>query len=304
MTVNLNPNLTAPELPAEHALRAVLASALKSRPAPAPTQAAAYWPATHFNLSQASLFIAASAEEQTQILSACGRNLLAEAYYIEKSGMYFAAKMSLLADTAQERMLYSLFAADEATHFNWIAQYISDVGEADYGQHPFLTLLNDVLQNEERGTLAYLIQVVLEGWGIAHYHALAKDCLDAGLTDVLAQIIKDEARHHGSGLILCNERAFSAAQLARLVELLQQFFAMVQVGPQMVVGETERVLGPLSRNQKTKLFAELECETMTARKMATLTGLLKNTNCGSAVIAELARRDVLRPFTAAECAAC
>jgi hypothetical protein len=249
------------------------------------------------------LFTDASEEERDQILTGCSQNILAEAYYIEKSGMYFAAKMSLLAENTQERMLYSMFAADETTHFSWIAKYVSDNDAADYRHNPFLTLLSEVLQNEERTTLNYIIQVVLEGWGITHYHALAKGCLDAGLMEVFAQIIKDEGRHHGSGLILCNEREFSALQRKRMIEILKSFFVMVQVGPQMVVAQVERVKGHLSRAQKRKLFAELNCEVETARKIRTLKGLIQNTKCGAAIMAELERSGVLRPFTAQQCAA-
>lgn len=303
MTIHLNPNLAAPDLPKTHPLNSVLGAALKNRPAPVPIHHQIYWSADHFSLAQTNIFTDATEEEQKQILTACSRNILAEAYYIEKSGMYFAAKMSLLSENTQERMLYSLFAADEATHFSWFTKYISDEEAADYLRNPFLNLLSEVLQNEERITLNYIIQIVLEGWGITHYHALAKDCLEPGLIEVFSQIIKDEGRHHSSGIILCNEREFSSLQITRITEILKNFLAMVQVGPQMIVAEVERVKGHLSRTQKTKLFAELNCETETAKKIRTLKGLIKNTKCAPAIIEELERSGVLRAFTAQECGA-
>ena len=301
MTIHLNPNLAAPDLPEAHPLNSVLGSVLKSRPAPAPTLQKAFWSAAHFNLAQADIFTDATEEEQNQILTACSRSILAEAYYIEKSGMYFAAKMGLLAENTQERMLYSMFAADEATHFSWFAKYISDDEAANYLNNPFLNLLSEVLQNEERNTLNYIIQIVLEGWGITHYHALAKDCLEPGLIEVFSRIIKDEGRHHGSGLILCNERKFSSVEIKRITEILKTFLAMVQVGPQMIVAEVERVKGHLSLAQKTKLFTDLNCEIETTKKIETLKGLIKNTKCALPVIEELERSGVLRAFTAQEC---
>ena len=56
-----------------------------------------FWPAKHFNLDRVTIFRDASEEEREQILEGCCRDLLEEAYWIEKLGMYFAAKMSLMA---------------------------------------------------------------------------------------------------------------------------------------------------------------------------------------------------------------
>lgn len=114
MTDNLNieTRLHAPPLPETHALKSVLTAALKTRPVPRPTsETPVYWPAPYFRLNQVSLFREADEETRQHVLTACSRSVFAEAYYIEKSGMYFAAKMALLAETTDERMLYSLFGA-------------------------------------------------------------------------------------------------------------------------------------------------------------------------------------------------
>src|SRR5262249_51873896 len=127
--IQIETRLDAPDLGREHELQAVLQSALKSRAAAPPSNADplnAYWPAAHFGLDRVSLFRDASEEEQARILAGCSRDVIAESYFIEKSGMYFAAKMALLAESAQERMLYSLFGADEAVHFDWVANYAAN----------------------------------------------------------------------------------------------------------------------------------------------------------------------------------
>ena len=82
-------------------------------------------------------------------------------------------------------MLYSLFAADEAAHFHWIRAYAPAAAIADGPGNPFLRLLDELLRTEDAPTLCYLVQVVLEGWGIHHYHALAKASLDADLIDTM-----------------------------------------------------------------------------------------------------------------------
>ena len=58
-----------------------------------------------------------SQDEQKSVLLGCGQAVLEEALYMEQNGMAFAAKMSLLADSVEERMLYNVFASDEATHY-------------------------------------------------------------------------------------------------------------------------------------------------------------------------------------------
>src|SRR5262249_61466855 len=113
-------------------------------------------------------------------------------------------------------------------------------------------IFNRPEKKEDRTTLSYIVQVILEGWGISHYHALAKDCLDAGLTAVLENIIRDEGRHHASGLVLFKEHRHSPDNLKRLVDLLAEILLMVQAGPQMVVSQMVRGKRHLSRAQKAQ----------------------------------------------------
>src|SRR5262249_34244061 len=148
-------------------------------------------------------------------------------------------------------------------------------------------IFNRPEKKEDRTTLSYIVQVILEGWGISHYHALAKDCLDAGLTAVLENMIRDEGRHHASGLALFNEQRHSAGSLKRLADLLAELLQMVQAGPQMVVSQIERVKGHLSQAQKMRIFAELDCETGTMSKIKTLKSLIKTAACAEAILSEL-----------------
>lgn len=300
----LETRLFAQWLPEGHKLSSILQGALKSRregPVPPQTAAAAPWPAEHFGLEGAAAYAAASPQAQREILSRCGRSVLEEAYFIEKSGMYFAAKMMLLSESVDERMLYGMFAADEATHLGWIAGALGPGGEPVPG--PFIALLDGILRDEGKGVLTHVIQVVLEGWGISHYHRLSESCLDPSLKAVLAAILKDEARHHGSGLVLFNERGATESELSRLVGILQRFLAMVQVGPQTVAGHVAAVAGPLSAAELTDLFIELRAEETTAEKLGTLRGLIRCARHGDRILAELEALGSLRAFTAAECAA-
>ncbi|MGI8504071.1 MAG: hypothetical protein ACR2LR_23495 [Hassallia sp.] len=82
------------------------------------------WDTTHFNLHNVKIFTDATADEQVEILQLCSCGLLEESYFIEKAGMGYMAKMVLLAETTEERMLYALFCADEASHFAQIRQFL------------------------------------------------------------------------------------------------------------------------------------------------------------------------------------
>jgi rubrerythrin len=262
----------------------------------------ALWPAEYFGLHRVSIFANASQYEQQAILVNCAQGLLGEAYFIEKSGMYYAAKMSLLADSNDERMLYSMFAADEAIHFSWISPYVSEHEVARSDASAFIRQLRDVIASSDKLALAYIIQVVLEGWGLRHYRALSKDCLDAPLQSILTQVIKDEARHHASGLMLVDQQALSESQFNQTVEVLSQFCLAVQVGPQMLVQALERVMGHLSLAQKAQMFAELGAEQESAHKLQVLRNLIHLANLGGRLVEALDQKASLRPFGAQECA--
>jgi hypothetical protein len=301
--LDIETRLDSPRLGDGHALQAVLASALKSRPAPSPPASAApFWPAAHFGLDRVSAYREASEETRHRILLGCSRGVLAEAYYIEKAGMYFAAKMSLLAESAEERMLYSLSGADEAAHFSWISKYVDNASIASHARDPFTQLLDEVLRHEEREVLCYIVQVILEGWGIGHYRALERGCRDEGLRTVLGNIIKDEGRHHAGGVILWRERPPSEGQWRRLAEVMTRLLQMIQAGPQAVVSQIEPGLGGLSRAQKTRVFEELNCEADAAGKLGVIKSLIASAGGAERLLAEFERRGAFRAFAAAECA--
>ena len=329
--LEIETRLFAPDLPKGHELYPVLAAALKSRPAPQfdvghrkprlvplsdadhsnikehfETEASAerpFWPASYFNLDQVTVYRDSDEAEKRAILLGCSHSVLAEAYYIEKCGMYFASKMCLLSESAQERMLYSLFAADEAVHFNWISGFAPAESVKGFESNPFIRLLDEVLRKEDRTTLSYIVQVILEGWGISHYRALANNCLDAGMAAVFENVIRDEGRHHAGGLALFNGQRPGAYSLKRLADLLAHLLSMVQAGPQMVVSQIERIKGSLSRAQKTRAFAELGCEAFTLNRIKTLKSLIKTAAGADVILSELERKGSFRPYIASECAA-
>ena len=97
------------------------------------------WGADSYDLEGVDIFKEATLSEKTLILEDCARGRLEEAYHIEKSGMAFTSKMTLLADTLEERKLYCQFSADEANHLEAITSFLPNISD-NYKSNPFIQL--------------------------------------------------------------------------------------------------------------------------------------------------------------------
>ena len=92
---------------------------------------------------RARLYADLNEEQQRALLTSASASLLHEAYFIEKLGLAFGAKMVLLSSTTEERMLYALFCADEARHLAAVSEHIDDP-ESLATSNPFHALLSEV----------------------------------------------------------------------------------------------------------------------------------------------------------------
>jgi hypothetical protein len=238
---------------------------------PEPAGAAPLWGPDHFNLQRSTLFCHV-ARHQHDILAACGQALLREAYFIEKAGLAFCAKMVLLAETMEERQAYALMGADEATHLAWITPWIVHMPLDHHGL--FLGLVADLVEHGRRDSLAYLLQIVLEGWGIAHYRALAADCRDPSLATRFAAMASQEALHCATGAAVFRPERMAPDERSGLLDAMAQFIDLIRAGPQAVVATMAETLGGLNRARRVELFLELDAEAATAVKLARLRRLM------------------------------
>ena len=300
-TIEVRAGLQLPHLAEEHRLNPVLASALKKAVSVPNARKGPYWSPDFFDLNNSDTFSGADEKQKVEILRLCSDSLLHEAYFIEKSGMAYAAKMSLLSQTTEERMLYSMFASDEASHFELIRSFIGRPPENE-AENPFLLLLSNLIENGDRDTLVFVIQIVLEGWGITHYRKIADGCDDQDLKTVFEAILRDEARHHGSGLVLFENKQLSVESKNQIVEVMTQFLCMVQMGPQSVVSAVESVLGPLEQSDKVRLFKELNAQGHSEKRLNELRQLMVKAKVAG-VLEELDQKNMFVAFTAEECAA-
>mgnify|MGYP001791276357 FL=1 len=244
------------ELAADNKLHRILSAALGERgvaTTPADVHSI-YWEASYFSLDRVSIFSAASPLEQQQILHQLNQELLQESLSIEQAGVGYMAKMVLMAENAQERMLYSLFAADETTHLALLLPYGTPYA---HPSDPFLQLLSVIVDSADKAVLLFVLQVVLEGWGLTHYRQLARGCCDRTLKSLFQSFLQAEARHHGTGITLFNQTDLSVSSQAAIVDCLATFLQMVRVGPQRVLGAIATHIGPLSRPQRIRVLRQL-----------------------------------------------
>lgn len=291
-----------PHVPEADQLCRILSSALSGKYPyfeTLPERLYQYWNPEHFGLHKVKVFQNASSKQQQEIVQLANLGLLQEAYFIEKAGVGYMAKMLLLAETTEERMLYALFSADETYHLVQISRFLPQqqlVGTDD----AFLHFLADLIESQDKMVILFVLQVVLEGWGLSHYRSLAKDCQDAELGQVLTSFLQDESRHHATGVTLFNQKPLCASSRRAIVEALALFLRMIQVGPQRVVTAVEQVLGDLERSQKVQLFEELDTEAHSGTRLARLRSLMGKEGAGT-IVQELEEQGAFQPFPASKC---
>jgi hypothetical protein len=307
--VSTHPQIVAgfdlPNLPQTEPLHKLLAARLGAAATgdpPVEPRSERYWDANFFSLDRVKIFQESSAAEQAAILHIANFSAIAESYWIEKAGMGYMAKMVLLAETTEERMLYSLFAADEATHFAQIKQCWATADLADLTcNDPFLHFLADLVETADKQVILFVIQVVLEGWGLYHYRSLANNCQEPAIGRMFQQFLQDESRHHGSGVLLFDRIGLTKDSQTTIIEALAKFLGMVQVGPQSIVQAIDRVKGDLSRAQKIQILTELDTETHSGRRLQILQSLMEQSTGAAPIIQALIEQNAFQPLPPAQC---
>lgn len=258
-----------------------------------------YWNADFFNLNKVKIFQESHINEQFAILEIASLNLLTESYFIEKAGVGYMAKMVLLAETIEERMLYGLFTADEATHLHQITKFLPEK-ELTSTDDPFLDLLSEVVESDDKTVLLFVLQVVLEGWGLSHYRSLAKQCRYPILGEIFDSFLQAESRHHATGTTLFNQMSISPSSQTAILDILAQFLLMVQVGPQSILTAIEQVKGHLTKPQKIQILEELDTENHSGARLKILRSLMNITSSQS-ILQTLEEQGCFQPLPAYQC---
>jgi len=253
------------------------------------------WNAAWWGLHHSTVFASFGKTLQREALLACNRVVMNEAYFIEKSGLAYTAKMMLLAESTDIAQLYALISADEATHLAWIEPFVTPEDKIQpRGQ--FLAFLSELIEECHPQLLVYLVQVILEGWGLDHYKRLMEGCQEPALKETFRTILKDEALHHRSGVMLLNSKRFSGDDHKILTTSLQRYADMVRVGPQAAIAALDKAVGGLSATDIKNLLAALDYSGDSNRKLRLLQHLMCQPGLENTVEA-LSQANYFRPLS-------
>lgn len=288
-----------PHTNVNHPFRKILKAALPKQNNHNYSQELNYWNADFFNLHRVKIFQESDINEQYAILEIANLSLLTESYFIEKAGIGYMSKMVLLAETVEERMLYGIFTADEANHLNQIMQFLPEP-ELTNTDDPFLNLLSEVVESDDKTVLLFVLQVVLEGWGLSHYRRLAKQCQNPILSEILHGFLQAESRHHATGTTLFNQSSIYGSTQKTILEILTKFLLMVQVGPQGILTAIEQVKGHLTKSQKIQILEELDTENHSGTRLKTLHSLMNLTSSQS-ILQTLEEKGYFQALPAYQC---
>lgn len=259
-----------------------------------------FWPAGLFLLDKASLYLKLEDNRQQRILKHYNDVLLSDFYFLEKSGLAYCAKMILLGETTEIRQLYGLIAADEATHLEWFSPYVS----AEFRIKPqgkLLPVLGKIIEDCDANSLYYLVQTIIEGWGLMTYKTMAASCLCPQFKETLTTIMQDEAIHHQTGPTLFDPSKISTQTGAFIYDKMKAYAEVLRVGPQTLVQCIEKEVGELSLNALEILFSDIKTELTSHLKLQILKNLMLQPQMGS-YVERLVENGFTKPYSAAECA--
>jgi hypothetical protein len=146
-----------------------------------------------------------------------------------------------------------------------------------------------------------MIQVVLEGWGIPYYSKLAQGSHRAEVTQALKSIVADEARHHGSGLLLFDEKQVSKAEALRMESHLAELLSMLRFGPFGVVSSLAQAHGGLDAREIKKFLDQTQFDEKMTADLALMKSLLGKAGA-SRLIVRMSERGLFDAPSSQECA--
>lgn len=249
------------------------------------------WPKERYKLEQSEHFEKMDKEVQNKILREITELNLSLSAYIETSGHNYGAKMILMSESIEEKSLYALFTAEEAIHLKEFQNFMNFIPNPEVHWHPMLNPLAKAIQDGEKNTCLYIIQVLLEGFGMAHYNGLKNDCLFTPLRETYDRILKDEARHHGAGLILSKESNLSKREEEQIFEYTREFIQSLQEA-NWVINTMEKYNGKMSSSELKKFNLQTKKEETLNLRLFKLKEMLSKVN--QALVINLEKENIFK----------
>lgn len=257
------------------------------------------WNEDFFHLKNSTLWKEKSNMEKTRILISLGQKILQEAYFIECSGMAYAAKMNLSAQTKEERQFFCFVGEEEAKHLR-LVESLANFNTSLEGIPSFALLIGEIIQEATKSSHLLLIQILLEGWGLHYYKTLAKSAMDESVAAAFKAILKDEIRHHSAGVILFSQqKSLSEEAAEEFLGYLERIAFMVKIGPYSACEEIFRNEAKPTLEKLKDFLKETDAESTTAGKMEILAQLLSK-SLPDNVLETLKEREILKPLELSE----
>ena len=230
-----------------------------------------YWGAATFGLDTVDVFQRLGVELRDAVLKVVNEESMRESCFIEMAGLSYTARMGLESNCLDERLFYAMMASEEATHYQMLRPFVP-TSVLDRGPDEFTQLIGEMITSADREQVIFLIQVLLEGWGLTHFSALAADCQNHDLRNVFKAILKDEARHHAAGSALLKGTIDTTDRV--VCSWLEQILAMVAAGPVRVMRALEEISGETSH--RPQILVEMNAFSTTQEKLLQIKTLIKD----------------------------
>lgn len=231
-----------------------------------------FWGNTRYGLERSKTFKDMDVYQQNNIYQRLTELNLSLSYFIERSGHNYGAKMILLSETQEEKSLYALFVAEEAIHQREFENFMNFTPDPETHWHPMLDPLAKAIGSAEKETCTYIIQVLLEGFGMSFYAGLKDQCNYEPLKKVYSRILTDEARHHGAGLIMASTGKPSKYVQDEIFEYTRSFIkALINAD---WIGKTINEQTPLSKEQMNQFYQDINYSATTKLRVQKLKEML------------------------------
>jgi len=197
-----------------------------------------YWDERRFRLNESEVFSGFDQEIKRDILIKLSQHTLVSSIFIEKGAISYCTQMALTAKTLEEKMLFISMGQEEVVHLIEFEKFLSPELK-QIGPTAFTTKVNELIQQNDRETSYLIAQVLLEGMSMNHYQVLWNSCIDDSMKSLIEKVLNDEARHHGSGLVLLDESPITDKQIEKMKQVTKDMLPIL-MGQKFVLLETIR----------------------------------------------------------------
>jgi hypothetical protein len=166
--------------------------------------------------------------------------------------------------------------------------------------NPFLQVIANIVKEGDQRTLVFLIQILLEGFGIIHYSSLAQNSNDENLKNAFNKILADEANHHGSGQIIFKNILLEEKSKIDIMNFSQQMLGLFKFWAHPILGAFHQSLGDLSRDEATKILEDIKFTEQSLHKMNFFKTEFKHQSLDD-ILFSLEEKKLFSPVSIKEC---